>query len=175
MGKKFHSLDWLFRGKFSAKRGSLGAGPKWALPTTIYFIVAVIAHRVTYPQFVIEPLSFATCAITGGVLVATGICTYVVALVSLRQGLRRGTLVTHGLYAVVRHPLYASSLFFILPGVAIAFRSWLLLGLPAVAYLAFFLFISGEEDALLKHYGEEFKRYRERTNMIFPAFRGREK
>ncbi len=171
MGKNASILNRLFRGKASGQRPSLGAGPKWALPTTIYFIAAVTVHVATYPQFVISSMPFSVCAIAGAVLVAAGICTYIVALSSLRQGLRRGVLVTDGLYSIVRHPLYASSLLLIIPGVAIASRSWLLLGLPVVAVAAFWLFIAGEEDILLQHYGEEFERYRARTNAIFPTLR----
>jgi len=157
------------------KRKQLGVGPKWALPTTVYFTAAVIAHFATYPRFVIAPLSFATCAIVGGLLVAAGICVYAAAFMSLREGLRQGILITHGLYAIMRHPLYASSIFFIIPGIALLFRSWLLLPMPAVAYVAFRIFIPAEEHDLHEQYGDDFKLYRERTNAVFPVLRRRGK
>ena len=153
----------------SGKRRQLGVGPKWALPTTVYCAAAVIVHFATYPQFVIAPLSFATCAIVGGLLAATGICVYAAAFVSLRRGFRKGTLVTDGLYAVMRHPLYASSIFFIIPGVALALRSWLLLPMPIVAYVAFRIWLPAEEDDLREQYGDEFDRYRNTTNALFPT------
>jgi len=157
------------------KRRQFVAGPKWALPTMVCFTAAVIVHIATYPQFEIASLSFSACAIVGALLVVTGICVYAAALVSLRRGLRQGTLVTRGLYAIVRHPLYASSILFIIPGTALAFRSWLLLPTPAVAYVAFRIFIPGEERALYEQYGEDFRLYRERTNAIFPVPRRRGK
>jgi len=106
---------------------------------------------------------------------ATGTCVYAAAFVSLRRGLRQGILVTHGLYAIVRHPLYAASIFFIIPGVALVFRSWLLLPMPAVAYIAFRIFIPAEEQDLHERYGEDFTLYRERTNAVFPVPRRRGK
>ena len=151
------------------KRRQFVAGPKWALSTTVYFTAAVIVHIATYPRFVIAPLSFSTCAIVGALLVVTGICAYAAALVSLRRGLRQGALVTRGLYAIVRHPLYASSILFVIPGIALVFRSWLLLPMPAVAYVAFRVFIPGEERDLREQYGEEFDRYRNTTNAVFPT------
>ena len=150
------------------KRRKFVAGPKWALPTMVYFAVAVIVHIATYPRFEIAPLSFLTCAIVGALLAVIGICAYAAALVSLRRGLREGILVTHGLYAIVRHPLYASSILFIIPGAALMFRSWLLLPMPVVAYVAFRIFISVEEDDLREQYGDDFDRYRNTTNAVFP-------
>ena len=151
------------------KQREFVAGPKWALPTMVYFALAVIVHIATYPRFEIAPLSFYACVIVGASLVAAGICMYAAAVVNLRRGLRKGTLVTHGLYATVRHPLYASAILFIIPGIALAFRSWLLLPMPVVAYVAFRIFIPGEDRNLYEQYDEDFKLYRERTNAIFPV------
>lgn len=147
----------------------MGVGPKWALPTTVYFAVAVAAHFATYPRFVIALFSTATCAIVGASLVIVGACMYVAAFVSLQKGLRNGALVTDGLYAVMRHPLYASSIFFIIPGVALAFRSWLLLPMPLVAYGALRICLPAEDDDLHKQYGDDFVRYRNTTNALFPT------
>ena len=153
----------------TAKRNSLGVGPKWALPTTVYFVAAVIAHLTAYPRFVISPFSAATCAIVGASLVTMGACMYAAAWVSLRRGFWTGTLVTDGLYSVMRHPLYASSIFFILPGVALALRSWLLLPMPVVAYVAFRICLPAEDDDLHKKYGDGFTRYKNTTNALFPT------
>jgi protein-S-isoprenylcysteine O-methyltransferase Ste14 len=154
-----------------AKQNRLGVGPKWALPTTAYFVVAVIAHFAAYPRFVIAQVPFAACAAVGASLVAAGVCMYATAFVSLRRGLRKGTLVTHGLYAIMRHPLYASSIFLIIPGVTLAFRSWLLLPMPLVAYAAFRIFVSAEDDDLRERYGDAFLRYQQTTNALFPKLR----
>ena len=147
----------------------VGVGLKWALPTTVYFAAALVVHIATYPRFVIASVSFTTCAIVGALWVMMGLCMYAAAFVSLRKGFgRRKMLVTHGLYAILRHPLYASSIFFIIPGVALIFHSWLLLPTPVVAYVAFRIVIPAEDRNLHEQYGQEFDRYRERTNAIFP-------
>ena len=153
----------------TGKRNRLGVGPKWALPTVLYYVAALIAHFAAYPRFVIALFSAATCAIVGASLVIMGACMYAAAWVSLRRGFRTGTLVTDGPYAVMRHPLYASSIFFILPGVALALRSWLVLPMPVVAYVAFRICLSGKDDDLHKQYGGEFDRCRNTTNALFPT------
>ena len=152
-----------------AKRNRLGVGLKWALPTAAYFIAAVSAHFAAYPQFLISQVSFATCLVVGALFIMAGVSMYLAGLVGLRNGLRSGSLVTHGLYAIMRHPLYASSIFFIIPGVALAFRSWLLLPMPVVAYAACRAFLPAEDDELLGRYGEQFSQYRQRTNAFFPT------
>jgi len=147
----------------------MGVGLKWALPTAAYFILAVPAHFIAYPKFVISQVSFATSLVVGALFVAAGVSMYLTALVSLRKGLRSGGLVTHRLYAIMRHPLYASSIFFIIPGVALAFRSWLLLPMPVVAYVACRVVLPAEENELLKRHGERFSRYMQSTNALFPT------
>ena len=165
---------WLLRrsgtaAEMTAKQDRLGVGPKWAQPTTVYFVVAVIAHFAAYPRFVIAQVPFAVCAVVGALLMAAGAYMYAAALVSLRRGRRAGVLVTHGLYAIMRHPLYASSIFLIIPGVAVTFRSWLLLPMPLVAYAAFRIFVSAEDNDLRERYGDDFVRYRNTTNALFPT------
>ena len=154
--------------KMTAKRNRLGVGLKWALPTAAYFAVAVSVNYATYPRFVISQVSSSVCSITGLLLVGAGISVYLAALINLQAGLRSDGLVTHGLYAIIRHPLYAASIFLVIPGVAIAFRSWLLLPMPLVAYVACRVVLPAEEVQLLHRYGDQFMEYRQRTNALFP-------
>lgn len=152
----------------TAKRNRFGVGLIWALPTSAYFAVAVSVHCSTHPRFVISQVPSSVCLITGLLLVAAGISVYLAAMVHLQAGLRSGGLVTHGLYAIMRHPLYAASIFLVIPGVAIAFRSWLLLPMPVIAYVACRAVLPAEEGELLDRYGDQYMRYRQRTNALFP-------
>ena len=146
----------------------LGAGPKWAVPTVLYFAVAVTVHFVHYPQFVIRQLPYVAWATTAGFLLAGGVAAYTGAFLTLTKGLKERRLVTSGLYSVVRHPLYSSSILFILPGVALLLRSWLLLPMPVVAYIAARVFIPAEEAQLRRRFGEAFEDYQRRTNPFLP-------
>jgi len=150
------------------KRRQFGVGLRWAVPTAAYFIVAVSAHYATYPQFAVSQVSSAACFTAGLLFIAAGVSVYLAAMVNLRTGLRSGCLVTHGLYAIMRHPLYAASILLVIPGVAIAFRSWLLLPTPMVAYVACRAVLPAEDGELLKRYGDEFVQYRKKTNALFP-------
>jgi protein-S-isoprenylcysteine O-methyltransferase Ste14 len=75
-------------------------------------------------------------------------------------------LVTSGCYARVRHPLYLfSTLFLVLNPVMTV--QWLLLTIFSISY-----FIVGgmiEERRLLKEFGNEYDRYRQRVPFLIPS------
>ena len=152
-----------------------GAGPKWAVPTVLYFAVAVTVHFIRYPQFVIRQLAWGTCVAIAAFQVLSGVAAYIGALLPLRKALKEKRLLTSGLYSVVRHPLYASSILLILPGVALLLRSWLLLPMPAVAYVAAHAYIAAEEAQLRGRFGKAFDRYQSRTNAFLPRLWHRHK
>ena len=77
-------------------------------------------------------------------------------------------LVTTGPYSLVRHPLYASNILLVVPGIALLCRSWLLLCIPLFMYAAFRLFIPAEDRELRKRSGRTFEEYRRKTNAVFP-------
>jgi protein-S-isoprenylcysteine O-methyltransferase Ste14 len=79
-----------------------------------------------------------------------------------------GRLVTSGLYAIIRHPLYVASF---LIGLGLC----LILGDPIVlaVYLVLFLLthglvIRGEEEWMAGHWGEEYRRYASRVPRFVP-------
>jgi len=131
----------------------------------------VVAHFIAYPRFVINSLPLFAGFAIGGSLVLLGVWLYVTALKALRVGFRRGTLVTEGLYSVVRHPIYSAWIFLIIPGFALTFRSWIVLITPVVAYVAMCITLPLEERELDERYGAEYKSYRRETGAVWPVFR----
>jgi protein-S-isoprenylcysteine O-methyltransferase Ste14 len=76
------------------------------------------------------------------------------------------TLVTTGIYSLVRHPIYTGyALLFI--GGEMVVGSWLF-----VSFLFFFVtsYIQGkrEEKLLLSHFGKDYRHYMKRTKMLIP-------
>ena len=146
-------------------------GPKWALPVAVYFVLAVGVHVVTSPLFVVTAWSACTSTALGLLLLLTGTILYASAWVSLRRGLRDARLVTSGLYRIVRHPLYASAVFFTIPGVALISRSWLLLPMPLLAYAALRICLPAEDDRLQERFGERYGRYKSKVPALWPRVR----
>lgn len=78
-------------------------------------------------------------------------------------------LITTGAYARIRHPLYLGSLLCFL-AIPVVFNSWggflimCLLTIPALIYR-----INIEESFMIKHFGDDYIRYMERTSRLFPG------
>ncbi|HEY5973702.1 MAG TPA: isoprenylcysteine carboxylmethyltransferase family protein [Geobacteraceae bacterium] len=82
------------------------------------------------------------------------------------------TLVTEGIFAHCRNPLYLGNLL-IIAGVAIAANSvlFLAIGLP-LFFFAYLCIIAAEENYLKGKFGSEFVAYCERVNRIIPDLTG---
>ncbi len=80
------------------------------------------------------------------------------------------TLVTEGVYRVVRHPMYTSQMFFC-AGQALLLQNWIagLLTVPAFLLMVA-VRVPPEERMLLEHFGEEYRAYRARTGGILPRW-----
>jgi protein-S-isoprenylcysteine O-methyltransferase Ste14 len=76
--------------------------------------------------------------------------------------------VTQGIYQYLRHPIYTAH---ILWGLAQAMMlpNWLVgwLSLPLII-LVFMLRIPNEERMMMEQFGEEYRRYMEKTGGLFP-------
>lgn len=80
-------------------------------------------------------------------------------------------LVTSGPYRLVRHPLYAGSLMFLL-ALGLVFEDWLILIFALVGILVFrLLVIPEEEKELLESFGEDYESYQSRTGALVPWIR----
>ncbi len=76
-------------------------------------------------------------------------------------------LVRHGIYGVIRHPIYLRIVMVTL-GLPMIFRSWLVL--PTLLFGAVFVTyrIRAEERLLAEHFGAEFEAYARRTWRLVP-------
>jgi protein-S-isoprenylcysteine O-methyltransferase Ste14 len=86
-------------------------------------------------------------------------------LVAIQQG---HTLVTDGIYRVIRHPSYLGLLLNSL-GWALAFRSGVGLLLTAVTLVPLVARIRAEERLLQSQFGAEYDAYRARTSRLVPG------
>lgn len=90
------------------------------------------------------------------------------------DGLAEGhELVTDGPYRYARHPVYASFVAISI-GTALAFRSYVVLGLSAILMLAGRWWASAEERLLASSEGfnDAYRTYAARTGRFFPRLRG---
>ncbi len=80
-------------------------------------------------------------------------------------------MLTTGIFARVRHPIYADFIFLTCPAVVLVAWAWPMLALPFVAYGLYRLFIGGEEARLIEEFGAAYTAYRERVPALVPRLR----
>lgn len=91
---------------------------------------------------------------------------------SLRFGLDEnnlGKLITNGVFALSRNPLFLSLMLYFL-GVALLMPHIFFLGTALLAIVAIHLFILKEEQFMLNHYGDKYRNYMGKTPRYFRLF-----
>lgn len=146
----------------------LGAGPKIARGTLPYLAVAIamtilFPSKLTFGQSLREPFMIA-----GIVLLAIGLVLYVATIKIMLPGIRNNKLVTNGTYRLCRNPLYMALLLFLIPGLGLLMNSWIILTASVLGYILFRRFIHEEEELMERIFGDEFRKYRDRTPGFFP-------
>ena len=145
-----------------------GVGPQIGGVGLLYAAVAaVVTHR--WPGIcLICFVPFAVFASIATLLLIIGIPMLAVAAYSIMKGYNHDRLVTTGVSALVRHPIYSAWIVFLGPGLVLLTRSWPLLLTPLVGYAVFKLRIHCEDDYLEHRFGAEYLAYRKRVNELFP-------
>jgi hydroxyacylglutathione hydrolase len=145
-----------------------GVGLKFTIFSVLYFILALVVHYIWYPLFVIQVIPYAVLVITGLMLIAIAVPIWITASKEVDRAFEAGELATQGVYALCRHPIYGSATFFVIPGILLFFRSWLLLTVPLAMYVIFRVLIREEEDYLRQKFGAAYREYERRVNAVFP-------
>jgi hydroxyacylglutathione hydrolase len=145
-----------------------GIGPRFTLLSTSYFVPALVAHYVWYPTFVIQGIPYAVLVAVGTSLIVIGIPMWAAASKTVDRAFEEGGLATQGIYALCRHPIYGSATFFVIPGILLFFRSWVLLAVPVAMVILARLLVRREEAYLRERFGQAYLEYAGRVNALFP-------
>jgi protein-S-isoprenylcysteine O-methyltransferase Ste14 len=159
----------VFRSEREDRLSRWGIGPHIAVVALTYAILAGVATRRwpdicrirLAPNLVLGPVA--------GMLLIVGVLMLVIAARSVMGADNRDQLVTSGICALVRNPIYSAWIAFILPGLALFSRSWPLLLTPFAAYAVFKLLIHREDEYLESRFGQPYLDYRARVNELIPV------
>lgn len=109
--------------------------------------------------------------IAGILLIAIGVPVFLIPAFTIDDYFYKKKLCTTGVYAFVRHPIYAAWITWIVPGIVLIRGAVLGLSIPIVMYLIFRILIRQEEQYLEEKFGEEYREYRRKVGDVFPQFR----
>ncbi len=150
----------------------------YGFPLTIYILTGILGTR--YPA--LNPFSHASghlwLVLFGGGptmmavihLISNGLVVIGFAIMwkgwKLIHGAQSG-LVTGGLYAYVRHPQY-TGLFIVMIGMLIQWPTIITAAMFPVLIYVYYRLSKREQEEMIKVYGEEYRRYMEKTPMFVP-------
>lgn len=125
-----------------------GIGKDLVVPGTLSVVLAIVLQAY-YPKafcfyIVPRPLSITL----GAALCLLGIIFLITALKTLYENFKKEVLITGGIYAWCRNPIYAGWILLILPGIAFLLNSWLILAASFLLYIVFKFRIQKEEQIL---------------------------
>ncbi len=150
------------------KMSRWGTGPIFTALSISYGAVILVISHSFYPFFQIKFIPYWLFVILGVFLIAIGIPLFIVSVIIVSRAYKADELVTNGIYRCCRHPLYASWVVFIVPGIALLVNSWLWLTIPVFMYLILCQFVKKEEVYLESVFGSEYLRYKQKVPCIFP-------
>jgi len=148
-------------------RDMFGKGMIAALFSAIIFVACIILTN-KYDVFM-TGFGTLTQILIAAVLIVFSIIVFSLALKNLPFSKQNKVLAMTGPYKFVRHPRYAAIVFLITPAISIILNSWLCLITIVPIYLIFRLFILKEEKHLNLLFGENYKKYRDRTPILIPG------
>jgi len=145
-----------------------GVGPKIMFPTFGYMAVVGIATYLWPTIFLVHAVPYVFFLVVGLLLLAIGLPLLVVGFVSVRTAYKKEELATTGMFGVVRNPIYAARIVFIIPGLALLFRSWPMFFAPFLAYCLFTMLVGKEEKYLEDRFGQAYLDYKARVPELVP-------
>ncbi|MBN1694523.1 isoprenylcysteine carboxylmethyltransferase family protein [candidate division WOR-3 bacterium] len=145
-----------------------GIGFKFTALSLGYSFAIIFINYFTYPLFYIKFLEYRIFLISGIVLIVLGLPLFIISGFSVHRAYAEDVLRTRGVYSICRHPLYASFIFFIVPGICLLFKSWIAFSVPFVMYVFFRILIKEEEDYLSKRFSSEYEKYKRKVLLAFP-------
>lgn len=150
-----------------------GVGPIYVGTCLVLTIIGMVLKDCSFLKNG-EFTKFKTVAmIIGLILILMGIVLWVYAVViqKINVEAKKGKLVTKGVYAIVRNPVY-SAFFLLFTGFLVMAHHLYLLVLPVIFYVFLSILMKQtEEKWLLETFGKEYQDYCARVNRIIPWFK----
>jgi len=130
--------------------------------TVAFFTLSKLIYFPAVVYSVFLPLELGTIWFYVGLpITLVGLAGYTMTVVSWAST-PPGVPITGGIYRYSRHPMYVTSVLFLL-GVSIASASWVFLLFPIIMGAGIVYFIRMEEAQCLGHYGNAYREYMDRT------------
>lgn len=146
----------------------LGVGPLYVISILILTIIALILNQlnVVYKIKVLNKFLIILAIIS--ILIAVFLWVSAVLFSKVRTKIKENTLVTTGVYSIVRNPIYSAFLF-LFTGILLFTRNLYLLIFPIIFWIYLTYLLKETEEKWLKDkFKEEYQKYMKKVNRIIP-------
>lgn len=138
-------------------------------------LVAAIWLNIFFPSIASLPKGVQFIKPIGYILLVPGLLMWGSAVILLLTKFPKGELVTTGAYGLVRNPIYASVIWFVLPGVSLITLTWVYLVAALFLFVGVQIFIKKEERQLLQVFGQTYQDYQAHVDRLIPFKKPRSK
>ena len=136
----------------------VGSGDRIALVTVPILVVGAVVN-VAVPSVFDVGGPTALLRMVSIAVLAVGLVIWAWSVVLILTNVPRGRLITTGPYALVKHPLYTSVAFLVLPWIGFLLNTWLGVIVGVTLYVAARAFAHDEEAELARHFGPAWDAY----------------
>ncbi len=145
-----------------------GVGPVFAFWSVGYGIIMLAISRWFAPVFEINFIPRRVVMGVGIALLAIGVPFFIRSVKTVMKAYNADRLVIDGTFKYCRHPLYASWVVFLVPGIVLLANSWLGLTTPVFMYAVLRSLVGKEEVYLESVFGQEYLEYKNKVPCILP-------
>jgi protein-S-isoprenylcysteine O-methyltransferase Ste14 len=143
-----------------------GVGPRILLRTFPFLLAAIITEIWFTSSVEMLILNYPVVKIAGWIWLSVGIVLFVSSIVQFSINFPKGKLLTTGMFACSRNPIYSCWIVLILPAIGLICNNWLFFVSTVVMFAATILLVKEEEKQLLQVFGEEYNKYKNRVGSI---------
>jgi len=151
------------------KMSRWGIGPAFAALSIGYGMMILTISRYFDPLFGIGLVPCWFLSMLGAVLILLGVPFLIASAIAVMRAYHADELVTGGVFRCCRHPLYASWVVFIVPGMVFLANSWTGLTTPIFMYFILRILARKEGTPLENVFGTEYLEYKNKVPCILPV------
>ena len=142
---------------------------------TIFYLIYYIVIRIHFGQISTGNIILhRVLVIIGTVMIASGAVFNIMGRLQLKRNWANQikiyddqSLITSGIYSLVRHPLYASIMLMLFGG-SIVYANYISAILTAVVFIPFMYHRARQEEIMLEQQFKSYSDYKRKTGMFFP-------
>ncbi len=142
----------------------VGSGDKIGLFTLPFLAVGLVLN-ILYPQWFSVGGPSMVLKWVSIIVLIPGVVVWIWSVILILTEVPQKKLITHGPYALVKHPLYTGVSLLVLPWFGFLLNTWLGALIGIVLYVGSRLYSNREEAHLSSTFGAEWTAYRQKVLM----------